>query len=477
MKYQQNARACSARFLWLFFAFVSLGTVIVTAEKSSDLSTDDAFPDHCTWQCYLRQNQDLYETLEWKENVALDHWLNHGKKTGRNCACKVVFLAGPHKAASTTLQHLAAIYTRIENQLKPWAWPAGKDAKSFAAFPGCYYPNSGSYRVAYLENRTECTHIAIHHNPDTLAEFYGVDEKKVTDDMINFDTMKKIFKSLFQADYDEGNNLIFGTEGTDTLTFPDSIESDNDIASALPTKVKGYEDTTLLGEILDMLPQKVVDNKDEILNTFVVYRASRASQLRSTWGQMNSQNRNFRDYITFREFICKDRWIQTSFHWIDVMGVTLELLKNDFKVQLFDLSSVFVEDNGKSEVVNLMSVLYCDVMGTDCVYDTERRIKIPVDIALSSKRDKYLNKLIKPWNVAKPFTEEELAVTPEEMEKIDDLINEWDCVRYKEMEPYMDNLEIQHDTVFNEYMAKCKENPTITSRGKLISSMQEALEC
>ncbi len=497
MKYHITARACPSRNLSLmFFALLSLGAVFVAATRTSDHDSydlnanveesssnpivrrkleKDAFPEHCTWQCYLRQNQDLYYRVNWTEIDALDHWNNHGKKTGRNCACKALFLAGPHKAASTTLQHLSVIYSRLDSQLTPWAWSVGSDSKGFAAFPNCYYPNSGVYRVAYLGNRTGCTHLAMHHNTDQLAEFYNIEEKNVTDDMVDYDIMKIIWKRKFQADYDEGKNLIFGTEATDTLTIPESIESDNEIISTLPMKAKGYEDTTLLDELLSMLPKKLIDHRDEYLNTLVVYRTSRVSHLKSAWRQMNGQNKRFREKITMREFICKDRWIQTSFHWIDVMGLLLALLKKDFKVQLLDLTSLQIDDY--EENINPMSILICDVMGDGCTLTKKEDYKMPLAMKLYTRHDDLMERVMIHRNVSPEIPQEEIDLTLEEMDKIDDLINQWDCVRYKEMKPYMNNVELLYDVKFTSYMAKCEETPTIKSRAHLISSMQEFLEC
>merc|ERR1712029_658888 len=49
---------------------------------------EDSFPPGCSWECYLGNYVDLSKKLQNTEEAALEHYLNHGIKMGRDCTCK-----------------------------------------------------------------------------------------------------------------------------------------------------------------------------------------------------------------------------------------------------------------------------------------------------------------------------------------------------------------------------------------------------
>merc|ERR1712029_1067800 len=51
---------------------------------------EDTFPPGCSWECYLGNYIELSDQLPLTEEAALDHYLNHGIKQGRDCSCKMV---------------------------------------------------------------------------------------------------------------------------------------------------------------------------------------------------------------------------------------------------------------------------------------------------------------------------------------------------------------------------------------------------
>merc|ERR1712029_247917 len=49
----------------------------------------DSFPPGCSWECYLSNFIDVTKySFQITEEAALNHYLTHGMKNGRDCTCK-----------------------------------------------------------------------------------------------------------------------------------------------------------------------------------------------------------------------------------------------------------------------------------------------------------------------------------------------------------------------------------------------------
>eukprot|EP00956_Cyclotella_meneghiniana_P036797 scaffold130636_cov51-Cyclotella_meneghiniana.AAC.4 len=46
-----------------------------------------AFPISCSWSCYIENYEDLHHMID-SEELATNHWRNHGAIEGRDCACR-----------------------------------------------------------------------------------------------------------------------------------------------------------------------------------------------------------------------------------------------------------------------------------------------------------------------------------------------------------------------------------------------------
>ena len=204
-----------------------------------------------------------------------------------------------------------------------------------------------------------------------VATYFAHEGKKIPD-LIHFDEVRKMFKYSFQENYNqEGYNILFGSEEIDRVVKPSS-------------------NSTLIDEIVSLLPKEVYDHKDELLSTLVVYRGPRSQHLRSVWGELYNKNAKKPVEKTFREFLCDD--MLEEFHKLDTLALARELLEKDLKVKLFDMTSMSKE---YSENVEVFSVLACDVMGLKCEKDIKYGLMLPEVIFYHPDKDGRVHKLSK----------------------------------------------------------------------------------
>merc|ERR1712232_279939 len=55
-------------------------------EYEAETLIEDVFPEGCTWECYLHNNNWLNNHFNTEEE-AIKHWLNHGRDQGKDCSC------------------------------------------------------------------------------------------------------------------------------------------------------------------------------------------------------------------------------------------------------------------------------------------------------------------------------------------------------------------------------------------------------
>ena len=118
----------------------------------SSINSESDWPSGCSAESYLQQNEDLMNMIGKDLVLARNHWTDYGKMENRDCGSKIVILAGPHKAASTTLQWISTVYASMLNH--PWEWlvPSSyhnegrkwSQLKSFAPFIFSFYETKDS---------------------------------------------------------------------------------------------------------------------------------------------------------------------------------------------------------------------------------------------------------------------------------------------------------------------------------------------
>ena len=403
------------------------------AEVHEAVSPPISFPPDCTWQCYIRQNEDLLQALPWNENAAIQHYQRYGVRENRNCACKVLILAGPHKAASTSLQSTATIFSDIDNI--QWHWLSG-DPKGFAIFPPMFYGQPLPHVVP------------------------------------TFDTVRENFRNEIQDKYNQGYNIILGSEEIDRVTKEE----------------EQFKNNTIIDEIINILPKKVREHRYKHLLSIVVYRAPRSSHLKSVWVEMQDCMKQANVPVqSFKQYICsaEDRGLEGNFSAIDSLALTKILLQKGIAVKLFDMMSLD-ENNGKS----LISMLGCDMMGLSCTADKTTNQIIPVAIDQHTEKKNIMERLMTRQNRGMEKlgfkSTDQLKMfdifSNEQILQIDELMNKYDCAQYAEMMKYKEKLELliydDKKSMLNDNMRKCKNYTAFrTSHHQVVQSIKAIVGC
>ena len=402
---------------------------VVSTEKSAAASNEietttkkknGVWPPGCTWKCYLRSNQDLLKMFGTNRRAARKHWRKHGKKENRPCGCKVVLLAGPHKAASTTIQWISTVYASMLNLQWEWLVPESysqdvwkwSQIKAFAPF---------------------------------VFTYYGTKDK--AKDM-TFAELKDTYKAEFEKQWNDGNNnILFGSEAIDLAVDPEN------------------KDRNVIDEIIDIVPKEAV----EYITTLVVYRSTRISHLKSLWKEIGVWHNS-----TFYEFLLhEDNDAFTRFyHSVDSLRLAAAFLEKGIEVQLLDLSGVNTTDNDEE----LYKIFGCDIMGLHCALNDDNT-RMPVTISRHTPKDaKYLQSLMTAPQNVKHDNNYVLNVTDGQMKQIDELLRRHDCT-YEEWIHEGDKLKILNG---NEVMTNMEDCRT-TFKGKelnqeeLFRSVKEVL--
>ncbi len=402
--------------------------------QSKEQGRPSMFPPQCSWQCYLRQNQDLNNTLAWDETQATTHYLEYGFYEDRNCACRVVLLAGPHKTASSILESIALIFSGKMDNVQ-YHWVGGYNTMGIAPF--IVKADNDDYRFTHLFGRP-----------------------------VSFENLKHEVVEESMRKYEEGYNLILASEEVDRITKPIGDGASN-----------------LIEKIVEIIPEKVTKHKNELLSVLVMYRAPRSAHLRSVWGEQQVSHSIYEkaDPKSFKEWVCDSSTLRTSslnqlktnYHEVDSLGLANILVRKGMKVKLFDMTI-------ESENIDLFSMLGCDVMGLHCIYDLEQSQIIPLAIVEHQNRQNILHQMTEQYNEGDKFKEmnELFDASQEQMAKIDDAMNMYDCVQFLEMEKYRGQLEVLYNpNMLKTNMTKCKEYSNFLNREELIRSIRETMGC
>lgn len=414
--------------------------------------SDIEFPKDCSWKCYLRQNiYPIVNFNEWNESLALEHYRKHYDVVSNkylDCTCKVVFLAGPHKTASSTIQSIAVKYGKMENV--PWLWDLkkGSGLKAFAFHflkpwvKEVLEKNGNNIRDGF--DYHSIRHYNIHHN------------NIHHNDIQHFSSWVETYKNQFSDHYDQGYNIIFGGEDFDKITNPNF-------------------DDSLIQYVLDIVPKEVIKNGN--FKTLLTYRSPRIDHVKSLWKQLKKIYR--KKDMTFYDFICDERqYFLNRFEAIDSLALTQKLLSKGLSVKLLDLSGMKLKEN-----ITLYSVLGCDIMKLPChIHDNQR---MPLAISQHEDNDKILDFMMTHRNVK---SEGVTNVTLEQEYEIDILMKKYDCVQWHLLDDKSTlfssgQFEILYGTQLWKNLNECdsllKRNGTelVLKRNEIYTAMKEVLNC
>jgi hypothetical protein len=341
-----------------------------------------------------------------------------GHKRQRMC-----ILAGPHKTGTSSVQanmyrwsKRTINFTDTETDFPPdpilnWIWPVpltiakieSNDTKTFNWSPAkIYYPMMEA--LIPLKRRSK----------RTLFKKYTATE------------ISGMYRDTLSAYWNEGNDIVFGTEAMDLIVkFPDG--------------------PSMLHTISDNILPNTIEGRD--VTAVVMYRTPKINHLLSIW----HENCNKQSDPKFYE------WITTTsntFGPIDSLGMVDMMLKEtNWNIVLIDLNMVRLDD------WDISNFVACKVLGEDCA-----------------------NKTLKGLNGAKPVVknvrknDRDPNVPNRTLDEIDAVLKSYDCNYQHLSHTNTSRLEIFYPYGLRETMSTCEEqgvNGYPLSRGEMKDQIEK----
>ena len=359
---------------------------------------------------------------------------------------RVVILAGPHKTGSTTIQSFLANKAGLTVSLLPnknvktrklhpkfeksnWIWPIGVEEE---------YGRKNSPLAAGFRNIGDSKFYA------PLMYFIGgIPPKPYFDDVES--TLKdptklyNYFRLFFREPWQQGKNIVFGSEATDTLVWNLENKAAGTVGEAMHIAPESSEK---IDRLLDLLPW---DNNTRNSSNFnnigssslqpsplrlqdievvIAYRTPRISHLESLWHELGGTK-------TLRE------WLLGTFDFfaINSMALALQFARKGIKTTI-------VHMQGALEREGFVAAIACDVlkMGNSAnnttssdsederVCDNEGKLHVPFE----------------KQNVRKDKAPKDMD--EKERNEINNALEEYDCGVWFHLQKYQEkgNLRMLH---------------------------------
>jgi hypothetical protein len=234
----------------------------------------------------------------------------------------------------------------------------------------------------------------------------------------NSSEMLTMYRTEIRKQLELGLNILLGSEEIDSVAkSPDALD-----------------------ELLTIFPAEACKN----ISVVITYRAPRIQHLMSLWKQLLEES-TFYDFLHY----------PIPFHMIDSLSLVDAFLKRGFQVYMLDLAGM------SSLGYEMHSVLGCDLMKLPCD-DT----KIPLSL---KSRPEILSLMRNKQNVRQ--SRAELNVTESQLEKMDDVLRNYDCAFQGLLEH--EDLTVLYNDQFGRNMRNCGVNSNISmSTSELLSSLQ-----
>jgi hypothetical protein len=358
---------------------------------------------------------------------------------------RVAITAGPHKSGSSTIQWFLANLLgttygvekgrRYEwrNYYKPllqsptWRWPIG--AKEDYTGP----ESVGGGLHLYLGRQKFFAELIFWLEGHLYWTKTKTDEEK-----------KKLFdyfRRLFRTIWDDGNNIVLGTEDFDTLVrfLPEStqgldLEKDPEAIHVAP---KSGE---IIGKFLDLLPfddpNELKDNSlsMEEIEVQINYRTRRIDHVISAWNQIGPALSN----ATLREFFPRAHKSQRAYHTTNSLALALQFVRAGIKTTIIDMAGLAEleandppQEEDYSIVGGFRGIIACDILGLDSCID-ERRLQLP------RHKIRAIRKLKKKIITNKRDAPNVLDISNEELDAMNRAYDEYDCGIWQHLHKYQE---------------------------------------
>lgn len=313
-----------------------------------------------------------------KEDSAPDESLEENNQ-------RVVLLAGPHKTATSSIQLNMLRWLNDENHAsglgKDWAWPS-----PIATFleDGCIVQNGiENYQVFYWwiqammgSEKIQCTS----------------GNEKIYSRMEMTDKYTRAFFDHWQ----KGSNLVIASEAMDFVTSENPLLGPNvlleNIISSLPWHAN--------------YPPAKASGSDDDITVVVSYRSPRSRHLISLWHQCCMEKMSFHEWLS--NMWGQKAWIRRKdpLNSLDSLKIAKVFLDRGLKVVLIDMAGV--EEKG----YDMSNVIACDVLNANC--SPEKRF-----VGDPEEEQAIVN--------VKSHNETNFNVTRKQLERIEEVIQDYDC--------------------------------------------------
>ena len=331
---------------------------------------------------------------------------------------RVVILAGPHKTGSTSIQNNFHKWTGPDQYLlQKWAWPVPSIVTKYEMQDennSKWNPSKGFYALA-----------EILRNPRRKNTKRVVFEEVSKVDLLGY------YNNEFLKAWMMGYNLIIGSEAFDNV-----IKDEGD----------GVE---IIDRLIRLLPWNYnLDDSDHSKNdkitVVVTYRVPRVKHLLSIWRETKQKGQSFQEWMSIT---------RNKLGAIDSLGLTEIFLKKGLRVVIADIAGI---SNAGYEISN---VIACDVLNATCT------------------KEKHVDGSDPPFVLnTKVNFREEVNVTDDQLDLMDEAIRLYDCKYANMIEEYerSGQLTLIHPTELLDIMNSCNEK---SKKGAERIKLKQQLVC
>mmetsp|Transcript_436 Transcript_436/g.607 ORF Transcript_436/g.607 Transcript_436/m.607 type:complete len:383 (-) Transcript_436:42-1190(-) len=321
-----------------------------------------------TFICIIVACHGQDRVLRGRTNT-LDNTLDgHNKTDTSQERQRVVFIAGPHKTGSSSIQNNIYRWTsrgRKNNFLPNWSWPVPREiGRNF--FPANKEHWHGKEFYPFAEAIRGCK-----FGPRTLPSDFSCQQ------------LIKLYRNEFKKSWNAGSNLLIGTEAFDY--------------------VSSKEDPIELDTLLNLMPWNLgndnIKGSNDDITVILKYRSPRSSHLISWWHQCCMKDMSFHQYLSKKMKIDHG-----AGRVIDSLHLVEHFLEKGLKVVLIDLSGVLRRN------YDVSNIIVCDVLNVPCSQDKVPEGENKAPMVANSKRGGDMG-----------------GVTQEQIDKIEKIIRRRDC--------------------------------------------------
>lgn len=311
---------------------------------------------------------------------------------------KILLLAGPHKAGSSTIQYDSFLLSEFaENWTFIDPWSSERD----------------NFKVVELDHSK---HFAV-----LLLVLRGqLNDPLFVNPPVDRDVIIEAFRQDILNNWNNGKSITLGSEEIDFAVADYKAEN-------------GVSGDQVLDGLLSILPQ----NTKDVTEVIVAYRSPRAKHFVSLWKEVGVTLWN----QTLQEFIFHSE-AYLHFHVIDIMPLVEKFLERGFKVVLVDIGGV------KVKKLKMFQLLACHLMQEACDASTN----VPLFLKSKLERSEDLQSAL--YNDVNVRTEGVMDLNEEQIQQIEETMLRYDC-GYKDAVFRNDLLNVIFDDTFSENMNNC----------------------